>query len=260
MEYIKIYRTTVPNAVKTLDHMIHLAVASRRIKSPETTVRFSELLEHEKLSFWDFGVRATAVLKKGDSVNIICGSKCYSCQIIDIIKDPSGELGDIFGWSRQFGAPWKNVSALIVKATQQLSENEINQLLSSSKKLVSSFYSRNTPFNTRKPEALSEGKIVELSLTSFERNPAARKSCLEHYGARCRVCDFDFGKTYGELGKGFIHVHHITPLSQIRENYSVDPVKDLIPVCPNCHAMLHIKQGEWLTVSELKEIYISNRT
>ena len=55
----------------------------------------------------------------------------------------------------------------------------------------------------------------------------------------CSICGFDFEKNYGELGKGFIHVHHIVPVSKIGPNYIIDPVKDLIPVCPNCHAMLH---------------------
>jgi 5-methylcytosine-specific restriction protein A len=41
------------------------------------------------------------------------------------------------------------------------------------------------------------------------------------------------------LGEGFIHVHHLKPLAQIGEQYELDPINDLRPVCPNCHAMLH---------------------
>ena len=71
----------------------------------------------------------------------------------------------------------------------------------------------------------------------------ARKKCIEHYGAKCAVsnCGFDFEKLYGDIGKGFIHVHHLTQLSDIGQGYEVDPIKDLRPVCPNCHAMLHQK-------------------
>ncbi|GAW67967.1 HNH endonuclease domain protein [Geoanaerobacter pelophilus] len=259
MEYIKVYSTKVPNAAITLDKMIQLAPAFSKISNSDIRRHFSKLLDRERLNFWDFGVRATAALKNGDSVSIICGSKCYSCQIIDIIKDPNGELGDLLGWARQFGAPWKNVCALTVKSTKLLSPTEIKQLLSNSRQLASSFYHHSPSQPPRKPEALSEGRVVELSLTTFERNPAARKSCLDHFGPQCYVCEFDFEKTYGELGKGFIHVHHITPLSHIRESYAVDPIKDLIPVCPNCHAMLHIRQGEPLTVPELKAIYYSKK-
>jgi len=53
------------------------------------------------------------------------------------------------------------------------------------------------------------------------------------------VCSFDFGKQFGPLGEGFIHVHHLRPISSLREEHDVDPITDLRPVCPNCHAMLH---------------------
>ena len=77
---------------------------------------------------------------------------------------------------------------------------------------------------------------------------------MEYYGVQCQVCDLDFENTYGEVGKDFIHVHHIIPLHEIQEDYIVDPIKDLIPVCPNCHAMLHRKEnGIYLSVEQLKE-------
>ena len=63
--------------------------------------------------------------------------------------------------------------------------------------------------------------------------------CIEYYGAKCVVCGFSFPSLYGEIGDGFIHVHHLTPLSEVQGEYEVDPIKDLRPVCPNCHAMLH---------------------
>ncbi|HHO0788469.1 HNH endonuclease [Aeromonas allosaccharophila] len=63
----------------------------------------------------------------------------------------------------------------------------------------------------------------------------------------------DFGEKYGELGKGFIHVHHMMPLSEIGEEYVVDPIKDLIPVCPNCHAMLH-RRNPPLTIDDLRKL------
>ena len=63
----------------------------------------------------------------------------------------------------------------------------------------------------------------------------------------------DFEETYGETGKDYIHVHHITPLSDIGERYKLDPVKDLRPVCPNCHAMIH-RQKPSLTIEALKAL------
>ena len=74
---------------------------------------------------------------------------------------------------------------------------------------------------------------------------AARRKCLEHYGFTCAVCDFDFAGVYGAIAKKFIHVHHKIPLSEIGKEYVVDPIKDLIPVCPNCQlftwATLHLQ-------------------
>lgn len=60
-------------------------------------------------------------------------------------------------------------------------------------------------------------------------------------------------KVYGEIGRGFIHVHHKVPLSSIGKEYELDPIKDLVPVCPNCHAMLHRKEPPY-DVNDLKEL------
>lgn len=79
--------------------------------------------------------------------------------------------------------------------------------------------------------------------------------CIEKYGCKCSVCGFDFEKEYGELGKGFIHIHHIVPIARIGKEYKIDYEKDLIPVCPNCHAMLHRKlHGDNITVDVLKNL------
>lgn len=102
---------------------------------------------------------------------------------------------------------------------------------------------------------LIEGKVHQIYTTRYERNPVARNRCIELKGCRCSICGFDFEKTYGEIGKGFIHVHHIVPVSEIGESYRVNYEKDLIPVCPNCHAMLHRKGG---SVEGLKEVIKKN--
>ncbi|RYE37514.1 MAG: HNH endonuclease, partial [Sphingobacteriales bacterium] len=97
----------------------------------------------------------------------------------------------------------------------------------------------------------TEGTRNQVTLTRYERNPFARAACIKHYGYLCSVCKFDFEKHYGEIGKNFIHVHHVTQVATVKRTYEVDPIKDLIPVCPNCHAMLH-KQTPPLTIEFLK--------
>lgn len=98
--------------------------------------------------------------------------------------------------------------------------------------------------------SLSEGAKTKVFVNKFERNPKARQACLEHYGYNCQVCYFNFEYTYGKIGKDSIHVHHIVPISKIGTNYEVNPIKDLIPVCPNCHLILHKKNAP--TIEELK--------
>ena len=104
-------------------------------------------------------------------------------------------------------------------------------------------------------EKYVEGKTRLVLVNSYERNQVARQKCIEHYGAFCQVCTFDFRNVYGELGKNFIHVHHVVEIATIGTEYSVDPIKDLIPVCPNCHSMLHKKKPAY-SIKELKDIII----
>ncbi|MGT2505936.1 HNH endonuclease [Cupriavidus basilensis] len=84
-----------------------------------------------------------------------------------------------------------------------------------------------------------EGAKRSVLVNVYERNSDGRQKCIDHYGYRCAVCCLDFAERYGERGKNFIHVHHLKPLASIGQTYEVDPVADLRPVCPNCHAMLH---------------------
>ncbi len=88
-------------------------------------------------------------------------------------------------------------------------------------------------------QTLSEGSKKQVIVNAYERNPKARQECIKYYGAKCFICGFDFKEKYGEIGKGFIHVHHIKPLSEINKEYEVNPIKDLRPICPNCHSMIH---------------------
>lgn len=109
------------------------------------------------------------------------------------------------------------------------------------------------------PENYYEGAVTTTKVNKYERNPIARKKCIEYHGCECSVCGLSFEEMYGELGKDFIHVHHIVPLNTIGKEYKVDYKTDLIPVCPNCHAMLHRKINDRrYSVEELKTIVKTN--
>jgi 5-methylcytosine-specific restriction protein A len=103
------------------------------------------------------------------------------------------------------------------------------------------------------PRLRIEGTRRSRLVTIYERNSQAREECLRYHGSTCHACGFIFEKQYGQIGKGFIHIHHAVPVSEIQQEYEVDPAKDLFPVCPNCHAMLH-KRTPPYTIAELKEI------
>ncbi|MEQ8673630.1 MAG: HNH endonuclease [Aggregatilineales bacterium] len=98
-----------------------------------------------------------------------------------------------------------------------------------------------------------EGGKILVSSYQYERNPKARRECINHYGSDCYICDFNFGQIFGNIGEGFIHVHHLKPLSEQDGEYEVDPIGDLRPVCPNCHAMLHKRMPPY-SIEELKNI------
>ncbi|WP_072094014.1 HNH endonuclease [Trabulsiella odontotermitis] len=105
------------------------------------------------------------------------------------------------------------------------------------------------------PEEYTEGTRKVITVNAYERNPEARRACISHHGTICKGCGFDFEKTYGEHGKGFIHIHHIRPLGTIGENYGVDPKEDMVPLCPNCHAMVHRGNATSpLSVDELRNL------
>lgn len=101
--------------------------------------------------------------------------------------------------------------------------------------------------------AYIEGGRFEVRSTAVERNPQARIACIAHYGAYCFACGFDFLETYGELGRDFIHVHHRKDIALSNGLYVIDPVEHLIPLCPNCHAMVH-RERPAMNVEALREL------
>ena len=102
-------------------------------------------------------------------------------------------------------------------------------------------------------EQYHEGHVRSVMVDIYERSSIARGKCIEHHGSSCVICGFNFGEKYGSLGEGFIHIHHLKPLHTIRKDYIVDYRNDLIPVCPNCHAMIHrIPGGEVMSVAQIK--------
>ena len=98
-----------------------------------------------------------------------------------------------------------------------------------------------------------EGATTVVTVNKYERSPRNRKLCIDYFGVTCLGCGFNFAEFYGELGEEFIIVHHIVPVSKIGPDYIIDPKKDLIPLCANCHSIVHRKDPP-LTLDELKKL------
>jgi 5-methylcytosine-specific restriction protein A len=131
------------------------------------------------------------------------------------------------------------------------------------KRVGNSWYASDDVLNNLLPEEVDtpkqyiEGASKTVSVNVYERNSDARKKCIEHHGYKCAVCSFDVQTFYGAIGKNYIHVHHIVPLAEIGKEYVLNPIEDLIPVCPNCHAIIY-RTRPALTAEQLKQ-HLSKR-
>jgi predicted HNH restriction endonuclease len=176
-----------------------------------------------------------------DFLNVIPG---------DTYQDDEGNLqGDFFGWYNLIsdGYSKKNGWTLLPEIQKAL---ENLGLVNGARPIEERLPTETQPFNEQ--SFLREGKVIQVYVNKYERNQRARIECIEALGDKCYACGFDFEQTYGDVAKGFIHVHHIKPLSEIKEEYQVDPTNDLVPLCPNCHSVVHLTKPE-LTIAELKE-------
>lgn len=105
---------------------------------------------------------------------------------------------------------------------------------------------------------IREGARYQVLVTAYERNPEARRRCIAAHGTVCCICGFSFGAVYGPEAEGYIQVHHVKPLSEVGGEYVVDPVEDLRPVCPNCHAVLHLS-GRCRSIDEVRQLLTKQR-
>ena len=109
-------------------------------------------------------------------------------------------------------------------------------------------------------QVLIEGAARSIAATRYERNRKAREICLAYHGRKCKICGIRFEKEYGASFSEIIEVHHIIPVSEIGESYIVDPINDLVPLCPNCHTVIHSKKDGVYTVEEIQSIRDNGKT
>lgn len=109
-------------------------------------------------------------------------------------------------------------------------------------------------------ESGTEGSKSKRYVTVYERDPELRKMAIAIHGLNCTVCNFNFEETYGEYAKGYIHIHHLVPVSSSNGVVATDPQSDLRPVCANCHSIIHRRRNNTLTIEEMRTLWGRQKT
>ena len=101
-------------------------------------------------------------------------------------------------------------------------------------------------------EFKEEGSESEVLCKKYERSRFNRQLCLSYYGFRCMACNQLMAEVYGQPGTSVIHVHHIVPVSLMGGSKTLNPIRDLVPLCPNCHNVAHRKHPPY-SLDELRD-------
>lgn len=207
-------------------------------------VYFKKIRQSEALKL----VKKEELMARGSASNYIGNFKCMM-QGVGYKRAMSVYSTEYFLRNIHHDFGIETFSKSISSATEHLiyyhSLNNGRQVTNSNliESLIVEFEIKNDEFRVYPDEldgkTYKEGAARSVTVNAYERSEKARKECIEFHGLNCKVCDFNFAEIYGDLGIGFIHVHHILDISEVGEEYDVRPKEDLIPVCANCHAMLH---------------------
>jgi 5-methylcytosine-specific restriction protein A len=197
------------------------------------------LLEHHEII-------SKATVEDNNSKQLLTPAKYKGMELL-VTKNPMVNLDDISmvhykedrlkddSWEKE---PSKSVKTIFDKLKTKRLSYIIKQDLQAEMSQNASFY--------------KDGEVKQYYGNRYERKTINRVRAIEIHGTTCVVCGFNFEKVYGEHGKDFIEVHHIKPLSTFDEAVEIDPENDLVPVCSNCHRMLHRKRENVLSIEELK--------
>jgi len=166
-------------------------------------------------------------------------------EILDDPREPPGGLWRAFGiecWARiPARTPDEITRSLITVASPALAL------------ALNGFLGQDDGTELPSFEPLPEGAVTTVKVNRYERNPVNRLRCISHYGVECWVCGLNFGELYGPPAAGYIEVHHRIPVSAMGNGYLVDPVRDLVPLCSNCHSAAHRRNPPY-EPSEIREL------
>lgn len=175
------------------------------------------------------------------------------------IKAVNNAEGEMYTFALKLYAEFLSSKTFRGKEKVQLSSKE--KANKSAKRNSSNTHQNQTPvkpdpLEPNDDDQMTEGKIRQVNLTKHERNRELRQASLRHYGYVCQVCGMDFERFYGEMGKEFIEVHHLDPIADTDGEHALDPKTGLVPLCSNCHSMIHRNPtGKPYTLEEMRRMY-----
>lgn len=211
----------------------HVALLQAHFNAPDHTATWAQLA-------------AAVGYANGNAVNLQYGKLAGRvAQFLGIDEAPKGFWLYIFaGWAEERDAV-SGHTAFVLRRPVIEALTRLGLFPSAAIELLPDELDAATP--------ISEGARYQVLVNAYERNPDARWRCIAAHGSACCICGFSFGAVYGPEVEGYIHVHHVRPLSEVGGEYVVDPVEDLRPVCPNCHAVLHLG-GRCRTIEEVRQL------
>jgi 5-methylcytosine-specific restriction endonuclease McrA len=171
----------------------------------------------------------------------------------DLIPHLSNEVS--FQLREKMGSKWSDEFPTLIHIPLGSSSDEVAERLITYSLPLSGKKSRTQNSVQRFNDVMiTDGKPQTILSTRYERSKALRAICLLHYGYQCQGCDLLLADRYGDIASKLIHVHHIERLADTGERV-IDPKVDLVPLCPNCHAVVHLRQIP-LSLSELRNLLV----
>lgn len=223
---------------------------SRRSKASQKTIEIpsDKALVRASIELRDLGrQKRVAAGAYGSCIGVYLPPTAYSVGSVDAF---TGERGNFTcqGEIRESCAFWCESEARLADTNYETTPPSIHYYCKQINGYQPSLFDS---ASSQQPEERQEGAPELVNHKRFERNPILRKLCIDRLGVQCKICGTRLSDLYGATGEDLIHVHHLVPLSSIAGAHSVNAVRDLIPVCPNCHAVMHRRNPPY-TPEEVK--------
>ncbi|ONI41703.1 hypothetical protein AN640_07780 [Candidatus Epulonipiscium fishelsonii] len=132
-----------------------------------------------------------------------------------------------------------------------------NNTVTEKEKMDTSYTKEKIDNIIEKANSISSFKEEKVEIEKIKIWEDLKTVCLDYYGAICEVCGIDYGYTYGNQFERYIDIHNLKSTHKEDDNLDINPEEDLVPVCHNCHFIMHTKQPCY-TIDEMKKICEEN--